>query len=632
LAAGDSNVTGAALDDTPAQVQRTELDLTWRQFGGAASPEEFCQAWLALQCHAVGDVNEAVVVLQKPGVEAFAPLAFWPEGGRERSLLSEITERALREGRGIVQPRVGPASGSTLPEQPDYQIGYPIRLDGKVRGVVSLDLAWREAAQLQAAMRQLQWGSAWLEVLLRRHADPVDAARQRIKLILQLIAIFLERPQLKEALTDLCTEVATRLGCDRVALALSQGGSLRIEAISHTVQFDRSANLLAAVVAAMTEALDQRESITWPQDRDERPVVTLAHAELAQLSGADGIATVPLMSKGRALGAITLERAAGLRFDAATLELLEGFAAMLGPLLELRLEQGRSLTSQAAARAQGFWARLVGPRNAGLKFGVGALVLAALFLVFATGQYRVNADARIEGRVQRTLTAPFQGYVRESGKRAGDTVRQGELLARLDDRDLRLEQARLAAQRDQLGKQYREAMAKRDRAQARIVSAQLEQSQAQVSLVDEHLARTGIVAPFDGVLVSGDLTQSLGAPLERGQALFEIAPLDAYRVVLQVDEHYIADLRPGQRGELVLSSMPGERLQIRVEKLTPVSAAKDGRNVFRVEAQLEGGADARLRPGMEGVAKVSVDERGIAWIWTREIINWFRLKAWAWLP
>jgi multidrug efflux pump subunit AcrA (membrane-fusion protein) len=175
-------------------------------------------------------------------------------------------------------------------------------------------------------------------------------------------------------------------------------------------------------------------------------------------------------------------------------------------------------------------------------------------------------------------------------------------------------------------------MAKRDRAQTRIVSSQLEQSQAQLALIEEHLQRTEIVAPFDGVLVSGDLTQMLGAPLERGQALFEVAPLDAYRVVLQVDEHRVADVREGQRGELVLSSNPGQRFPILLQKTTPVSTARDGRNYFRVEAQLETGVDPRLRPGMEGVAKVSVDERRLIWIWTREMANWLKLKAWAWTP
>ena len=38
------------------------------------------------------------------------------------------------------------------------------------------------------------------------------------------------------------------------------------------------------------------------------------------------------------------------------------------------------------------------------------------------------------------MVAPFQGYVGES-RRAGDSVRAGQMLARLDDRDLKLERA-----------------------------------------------------------------------------------------------------------------------------------------------------------------------------------------------
>ena len=254
------------------------------------------------------------------------------------------------------------------------------------------------------------------------------------------------------------------------------------------------------------------------------------------------------------------------------------------------------------------------------------------FLVFSTGDYRISARTRLEGLVQRAVTAPFPGYVRDAGHRAGDTVKVGELLARLDDRDLRTERVRLLAQRDQYDKQHREAMAKRDRAQISIISSQIDQAEAQLAMVDEQLARTDIVAPFDGVIVSGDLTQSLGAPLERGQVLFEVAPLDSYRVVLEVDERDIADVSVGQGGELVLSSMPGQRFPVTVEKITPVNVAREGRNYFRVEAQLAADTVQRLRPGMEGVGKIYVAERRLIWIWTREMINWIRLKLWAWMP
>lgn len=615
-----------------ADSQRTEIDLAWRQFGGAGNPEEFCQSWLALQCHAITGVSDAVVVLQKPGTEAFAPLAFWPEGRRDRSHLVGITERALREGRGLVEPKAAGESGTSLPDQPDYQLAYLLRVDGTVRGVVGMELGWRDEAQLQAAMRRLQWGAGWLEVLLRRYADPMEASRLRVKLILQLVSTFLDRPVFEDSIAALVTELASQLGCDRVALGVMRGRELRVEAVSHTVQFDRQANLLVAVAAAMMEAIDQREAIVYPPDRDARLVVTFAHAELAHQSAASGIVTLPLTQGGDAVGALTLERASGFRFDTPVVELLEGLAAMLGPLVALRLSQQRSLPAHAADSVRGVRDKLLGPRHGGFKFAAIALGVFLLVLLFGTGSYRVASEAKVEGEVQRALTAPFQGYVREAKHRAGDLVKAGDVLARLDDRDMRLERVRIRSQRDQYLKQFREAMAKRDRAQVSITSTQVEQAEAQLALVEEQLSRAALVAPFDGVVVSGDLSQSLGAPLERGQVLFEVATLNAYRVALQVDERHIADIQVGQRGELVLSSLPGLRHGLTVRKITPVNTAREGRNFFRVEAELAPDAAVRLRPGMEGVAKVEVDQRRLVSIWTREMVNWLRLKLWAWTP
>jgi hypothetical protein len=87
----------------------------------------------------------------------------------------------------------------------------------------------------------------------------------------------------------------------------------------------------------------------------------------------------------------------------------------------------------------------------------------------------------------------------------------------------------------------------------------------------------------------------------------------------------------GQRGKLMLSSMPGEDFPFVVNKITLVSVAKEGRNYFRVEARLED-TSGRIRPGMEGVGKVYVDKRRIIWIWSRELINWLRLEIWRWMP
>ena len=93
-----------------------------------------------------------------------------------------------------------------------------------------------------------------------------------------------------------------------------------------------------------------------------------------------------------------------------------------------------------------------------------------------------------------------------------------------------------------------------------------------------------LIAPFDGVVVKGDLSQSLGAAVERGNALFELAPLDSYRVIMKVDERDIGEVKVGQKGRLALTSMPNEAIQVVIQKITPVSVVDQGRNFFRVEA------------------------------------------------
>ena len=52
---------------------------------------------------------------------------------------------------------------------------------------------------------------------------------------------------------------------------------------------------------------------------------------------------------------------------------------------------------------------------------------------------------------------------------------------------------------------------------------------------------------------------------------------------------------------------------------------------FRVEAKLQQGAE-RLRPGMEGVAKITAGNRKLIWIWTRYLVDWVRLELWTVLP
>lgn len=621
---------GAPGPTPEARVADSEAAL-WSEFAGATSPEVFVRGWLALQCRRIGGVAAGVVLLGASEQGPFSPAAVWPDRRRSVAYLTEIAERGLTERRGLVR-RAERSGHPDAPARERYEIAYPIELDGRLRGVVALDVAPRPEPQLEAVLRQLHWGSAWFEVLFRREAGARDAAtRERLESALDLVATAVAEERFYGAASAFATALATRLGCDRASVGFLRRGRVRVRATSHSARFGKDTNLIRGIGSAMDEAVDQHGVVVYPTPPERPPMVTRAHAELARISGTAAICSVPLADGRRIVGALTLERPAERPFDAATVELTEAVAALVGPILDVQRREDRWLVAKAVDAGRTQLGYLIGPRHVGRKLVAAGLFLAVGFLAFGTGDYRVSAKTTIEAAIQRAAVAPIDGYIARGEVRPGDRVFQGQPLAALDDRDLKLELQRRQSEREQLVKQFHRALAERNAADARIIRAQIDQVDAQLALLEDHLARLVIRAPVDGVIVAGDVNQRLGAPVGRGQVLFEVAPLESFRVVLQVDERDIGQLALGQRGFAVLSGLPTESLPLVVEKITPVSTAAEGRNFFRVEARLEGAGEG-IQPGMEGVSKVVIDRRRLVWIWTHAVIDWFRITFWAYLP
>lgn len=613
-----------------AQGDARDLEL-WRRFAEAASPRAFYESWLALQCRMVPGAGCALVLLGPPDRGPFTPVAVWPGASVDVNHLVPAAERALKERRGLLAEHQAKGGNGAAPHRTDH-IAYPVTVLDKVHGAVVLEIAGQPDDVVQDAMRRLHWGTAWLEVmLLRSEAMASTRTNDRLRKVLDSVADTLEHDRFHAAAMAFVTRLSTMLECDRVSLGFARRGQMRIRALSHSAEFGERANLTRAVESAMEEAVDQQAMIVYPPPDDALPLVTIGHEALARQYGAGTVCTVPLGPDDAPYGALALEFPPGRTLDGHTEELLKAIGALAGPILDTKRREDRWLLTKAAektAHALGF---LLGPRRLALKFCALVLCVLAAVLWFTEGTYRVKAPTVLEGRVQRSVCAPWGGYVAEAVARAGDIVRAGDVLCRLDDRDLRLEQAKWTAQREQLLKEHRGAMAKFDLPQVRIMEARVHQAEAELALVEEQLSRSVVTAPFDGVVMSGDLSQSLGAPVERGQVLFEVAPLESYRVIVQVDERDIDDIEVGQEGLLALPSLPDETFPLTVSTITPVLTAMEGRNYFRVEAQLSG-ESRRLRPGMEGVGKVEIGQRRLLWIWTHEMIDWVRLKLWTWLP
>jgi multidrug resistance efflux pump len=593
--------------------------LLWAALASAADATAFCRAWLDLVCAGTPGATAGLILLESES-RTFAPAAIWPHGPRDIGNLREIAEKALSTGQAVVEPG------------DQGRIAYPIAAADQLCGVIVLALTAPSPALLQATLRQLHWGVGWILSMVWRHrADQAQDRTDGAAAALDLLAITQEHDRLDATAMALCNALATRIGAERVSLGLVRDDQVRLTAMSHGAWFRKKTDISQAIEAAMEEALDQGESILIPAEGGT--TITIQHQRLATTAGRGSIATVPMLDRGMMIGLLTLERAVGDEpFLPADLLLCEAAAGLIGPSIALKQREERWFAGRARTGTVDLLRDLFGPRRPLAKaIGIGS-VLLFLFLALPIAHFLVAADAALEGSIQRAAAAPFAGFIASSSARAGDVVAAGATLATLDDRELKLDQARWSGEVAQYDRRYREALAMHKRAEMNLYGAQLGQAQAQLALTNYKLARTRITAPIAGVVVSGDLSQLVGTPVEEGKLLFEVAPLDAFRVVLKVAESDISHIRAGQTGRFAPTGLAGSTVNFRVSKLTSVTATEEGKNVFRVEAELDRETAGALRPGMEGVAKIDVDRRSRLWIWTRGLRDWLRLFFWKWTP
>jgi len=339
----------------------------------------------------------------------------------------------------------------------------------------------------------------------------------------------------------------------------------------------------------------------------------------------------PLLAQGEAVAVLVLRAAAGHQVPAHSpaLAVLQASASLAEPLLRQWRQADRALPLQVWDAAGRGWRALRGPGHPAWKLGAAGALLALALLLGWPVDDRITANAVIEGRSRQVLSAPFDGFIAQALVRPGDRVVAGQLLARLDDRELLLDQGKGRSERDQAAAKLRQAMAGRDASALALAQAELQQAQAQLAVVEARLQRARVLAPMAGLVVSGDWVQQVGTPVETGKQLFELAAGDGFRVVLQVADRDIARVHSGQAGVLRLAGQPQSAYPFTLRRVTATASVQDSLNGFRVEADWQGDMP-RLSPGMQGVAKVVVGRSNLLTVWTRPSIDWLRLKLWAW--
>ena len=579
---------------------------------------QWLQHWLRWLCGQIKGAEAALLVTDAAVSGSFAPKAFWPLQSQYESVLMDAAEVTLNQKTPLIK---------ALPIGARYVGSWPIIANESLRAVITIIVKAEQESDLHDALAKVEWCSGWVELLFIRQALQASGTQiQRQDLVLDGIAGILGEDTFEHAALYYVNTLAARLLCDRVVLGFCKQGEVDIHAQSHSSSYSDRHALVKYTVNAMQEAVDQKESIQWPP-QENQVQVAMAHSELNEALGTRALLTVPLVDQAECYGAVLFERHSENPFSEQDIATAEALANLVGSALEEKRQASLPLYAYVKRALELQLTRLLGPGFLWRKVAVAIVLALLLFFSFAKGDYNLSADAVLEGEEVRAMVASFDSYIESANYRAGDKVAQGDVLAVLDTRELRLQRISWQSQLAQSQRQYEEALAKQERAQVQINTAQVERARAELQLIDFQIGQAKLEAPFDALIISGDLSQRIGGVVKQGDVLFELSPRERFRLALYVDEFRINDVKPGQSGRLVLAALSEQEFPFQVTRINPMAEVRDGKTLYRVEADLLNQEDI-LRAGLEGVAQIGIDQRLLISIWTRGLRDWLRLEWW----
>lgn len=512
----------------------------------------------------------------------------------------------------------------------------PLVRRSKVEGVAIVLTA--SAGQSMVDQRQSQ--IRWITGLYSGHVASRMLGRQvrqagETRAALAVLSAAQQAGHFEACCMSVCNQIKIEMQAERVSLGWAHRGSVQLLAMSDTENIDRRQELIGQIEAAMEECFDQEQAIIAPSDhlRDAEAWLTEAvarcHHELIGQDSRTSTCSVPLRTGDDVVGVVTVERTAKQRFSGVACSHLQAIGDLVTPRLVDRHEIDRPIVVKIWQSMRYVLGRLLGSDHVGWKISVLVMFGLLLYTCLGTWPYRIKSSFVLEAGAKHVHSASFSGFLLEAHVEPGDRVEENNVLAQLDDTELRLA---LAGVRGELEAQRAASLValgdvRLQGAEVKRANAMIDKLEAHAALLNFQIERATLLASEPGVVLSGEWRERIGVRVELGEPIFEVAPIRQLRAVILVDEADIDRISVGDRGELATRSNPDQMFAFTIRRIMPVGEPHKGRNVFAVRAAIAEHSDWML-PGMQGTAKIDSGKAPIIWIATHRLIDFLRLKLW----
>jgi len=424
---------------------------------------------------------------------------------------------------------------------------------------------------------------------------------------------------------------------ERASVALDERGKLRLKAISGMEQINPGAREVAQLEDVIPVVAGAHDAISIVQrgDGDDARIDAPEEAMKAPFrkyfaeTGMRAFYTLPLADDEGRLGILLFESSAPDFLSAAHLEMIRvlagqatvavrnaslykevPFIGLLGPILQ---KKTKFLALEKRRRA---------------LFVLGAVALILFLAVFPIPM-RVDGTSTVASARSVQVQPEIDGVVRQVYVREGDHVRRGQVLADLEDWDYRAALAGAQAKYQTATMEMNRALAANDGAQAGIQGVQARYWDSEVERARQRLEKTHLRSLLDGWVSTPHVEDLTGRHLAAGDTFAEVADNSVARVDVAVDESDISLLRPNQPAAIKVETFPTQTFRGHVAVVSPKSQSEGDARVFYARVDVTN-PDGRLRPGMQGLGKISVGWHPIGMVLFRAPFMWLYSKLWWW--
>ena len=490
-----------------------------------------------------------------------------------------------------------------IQESTDTLVAAPIFVRGSAPTAIVL---CAEPGQLDLIQQLASMAATHLALAdALREVGELEEAMESSAAMLELIERAMAARCSDQAAGDLVDQLEHHLGCDRVAIGRRKGDRpCRLVALSGQDQLDADSEYVQSVEACLEEALLRGEPTLFPPMRSTERSALRAHEHLAKTADVEVIVSAPLTDQdGHSVGGWLLIGDQGR----VTNSTQRRFLKTLGPIV---VEMLRILDAARPVTALAGLTKSLRQRKS-LLFATAGVTCGLLLL--CPMSYRVDCQCELQPSTRRFVAAPYDGELAKALVGPGDVVRAAECLARFDGRETAWELESVLVDRDKAQKTQSAALAQQRVSAAQLARLEMDRLELRRKLLERRVANLEVRSPIDGIVLSGDLERTEGAPIKMGQTLFEIAPLDRMVVELAIPEDEIVHIETSYRVVFALDAYPRRKWDGTISKIHPRARLLDNASVFIAEVELDN-SSGLLRPGMKGNAKVESQTHPLVWI------------------